>query len=128
MSSLHSSTSDILASTPVRTMLSALERNRLSHSLIISGDRPEEVEIVGQHIAQAVLDSGSPVSHPLERHPDFLSVRPTGKMRQISADNTRELVRQIHHSPNIGERKAAIVYEAERLHDSSANIFLKTLE
>ncbi len=128
MPSLPSSTSEVLASRPVRTMLSALERNCLSHSLIISGDRPEQVELVGQHIAQAILDAGAPVSHPLDRHPDFLSVRPTGKMRQISADNTRELVRQIHHSPNIGDRKAAIVYEAERLHDSSANIFLKTLE
>jgi DNA polymerase III subunit delta' len=128
MPSIPSSTTDIFSSRPVQVMMSALERGRLSHSLIISGDQQDQVEEVGRHLAQAVLDSGSDVTRPLDRHPDFLSIRPTGKMRQISADNTRDLVRQIHHSPNLGTRKAAILYEAERLHTTSANIFLKTLE
>lgn len=128
MPSVPSLPSDLLASRPVQTMLSALERNALSHSLIISGDVAEEVEMVGEHLAQAVLDAGSPESRPLARHPDFLSVRPTKKMRQISADDTRDLVRKIFHSPNYGTRKAVILYAAERLHSSSANIFLKTLE
>lgn len=128
MLSTHSSTSEILSSRPVRVMLAALEKGRLSHSLIISGDQPEQVEEVGQYLAQRILDADSPEPIPLERHPDSLSVRPTGKMRQISADNTRELVRQINHTPNIGSRKVALVFEAERLHPTSANVFLKTLE
>jgi len=128
MPSAPSSTSDALSSRPARVMLSALERGRLSHSLIISGDDGDQVEELGRSLAQRILNQDSPAAAPLDQHPDFLSVRPAGKMRQISADDTRELVRKISLSASIGKNKVAILFEADRLHQSSANIFLKTLE
>lgn len=127
MPSLLSSNPEILSTRPVRVMLEALQQNRLSHSLIISGEEQESVEAVAHHIgAQILVGRDSPLT--LTRHPDFHTLRPTGKMRQISAGNTRELIRSLNHSSRQGEGKVAILYEADRMHPSAANIFLKTLE
>jgi DNA polymerase-3 subunit delta' len=65
---------------------------------------------------------------PPKQHPDFFALRPAGKMRQISADVTRELIGRIQVSPQVSRRKVAVVYEAERMNVAAANIFLKTLE
>lgn len=108
-------------------MEEALRAKRLSHSLIISGENPESVEQTAHHLAASILvGHDSPLS--LLRHPDFFALRPTGKMRQISAGSTRDLIRDINHSSREGGEKVAILYEADRMHSSSANIFLKTLE
>lgn len=127
MPSILSSTDETLASAPVRAMLEALRENRLSHSLIISGEDQESVEQTAHHLAaQILIGRDSPL--PLARHPDFFAVRPTGKMRQISAGKTRDLIRDINHSSREGGGKVAVLYEADRMHQSAANIFLKTLE
>lgn len=127
MPSILSSTDELLSTRPVRVMLDALRENRLSHSLIISGEHQESVEGTAHHLATQLL--GSPDSPAaLARHPDFFAVRPTGKMRQISADSIRELIRSVHHSSREGGGKVAILYDADRMHTSAANIFLKTLE
>lgn len=130
MASIPISTEDWLDLKPVRVMCEALERGRLSHSIILSGEDPAFLEPAAHFVAARVLEDSASANpdRSLENHPDFLTLRPTGKMRQISADNTRELIRKIHHSPQAGNRKAALVYEAERMHLSAANIFLKTLE
>jgi DNA polymerase III subunit delta' len=127
MPSPLSSSSDPLTSRPVRVMLEALRKNRLSHSLIISGEEQDAVELTAHHVAGQILNG---VDSPLlvTRHPDFFTLRPTGKMRQISAGSTRELIRSLNHSSREGGGKVAILYDADRMHISSANIFLKTLE
>ncbi len=116
-------------SRPVRVLFQALERDRLAQSLILSGERTEEAEQCAQRLAETILApaDGGP-SLPLHNHPDFLTLRPAGKMRQISADSMRGLVRLLNHSPKMGNRKIAVVYDADRMNAASANIFLKTLE
>lgn len=127
MPSSLSSKPDILASRPVRVMLEALRQKRLSHSLIISGEDQEAVQATAHHLAgKLLMGEASPL--PLARHPDFFTLRPTGKMRQISADNTRGLIRSLNHSSRQGGGKVAVVYDADRMHSASANILLKTLE
>ncbi|HLS28209.1 MAG TPA: DNA polymerase III subunit gamma/tau [Opitutales bacterium] len=127
MPSLLSSTDDILASRPARVMFDALREGRLSHSLIISGEEIGSVEKIAYRLAAEILkipDAPEDVAH----HPDLFTIRPTGKMRQISVDDTRDLIRKVHHSSYRGGAKVAIFHEADRMHQSSVNIFLKTLE
>lgn len=127
MPSLLSSTDEILSSRPVRVLFDALRGERLSHSLIISGEEIGPVEQIANRLAAEILKIPDSPGE-LENHPDLFNVRPTGRMRQISVDDTRDLIRKVHHSSYRGGAKVAIFHEADRMHQSSANIFLKTLE
>lgn len=132
MASAPTSPDDWLGVKPVRVMCDALEQGRLSHSIVISAEDPATLNPAAHFLSARILagkgGDGTGADIVLENHPDFFTLRPTGKMRQISADNTRELIRKIHHSPQAGQDKVAVIYEAERMHLSAANIFLKTLE
>lgn len=116
----------------------AIERQRLSHSLLITGDEYETLGAVAQVIADQLLypaSSTAPTRFHPDSHPDVFSLRPAGKMRQIkagkSADDTgtmREFIRKIAVSASIGDHKVGLVHEADRMNTTTANIFLKTLE
>ena len=69
-----------------------------------------------------------PHHFPPGQHPDCFTLRPAGKMRQISADATRALINQVQVSPAVAPRKVAILHEVDRMHLTAANIDLKTLE
>lgn len=130
-----------VAGTPSVTVIErALERQRLSHSLLLTGDDIETLQQVALALADRLLNAGdtsgggfglpgmeAPRFAP-EQHPDFFALRPTGKMRQISADATRTLIGKVQVSPTLAPRKVAIIHECDRMNVSAANIFLKTLE
>jgi len=108
----------------------AIERRRLAHSLLLHGENLGTLATVAHAIADRLLnDPRQPSQYfPPKQHPDFHALRPAGKMRQISADSTRELIGKMQISANVSPRKVAVIYEADRMHLSAANIFLKTLE
>lgn len=108
----------------VRVLEESLKKGRLAHAILLHGRRLETLESVALALAQALLNTeNAPASHP-----DFFCRRPANKMRQISADDIRRLIRSIQHSPNQGGRKVAVLYEADRMNVTAANAFLKTLE
>lgn len=128
-----------LAGSPAVAVIErAIERQRLSHSLLLHGDDAETLLAMAYAIADRLLnpapkagDSSAPVgqaSFGPEEHPDSFALRPAGKMRQISADATRELINKLQVSPAIAPRKVAIIHEADRMNTAAANVFLKTLE
>ncbi len=126
-----------LAGTPAVAVIDkALARERLGHSLLLHGDDLDTLVVVAHAIADRLLNgdragdagAGAPPRFPPERHPDFFPLRPAGKLRQISADATRELIGRTQVSATVGRRKVAVIYEADRMHPAAANIFLKTLE
>ena len=124
---------DALVGTPSITVIErAISRQRLSHSLLLHGDDLETLTAIAHAIADRLLN-GEPgqraaATFPTDQHPDCFSLRPAGKMRQISADATRELINKVQVSPAVAPRKVAILYEVDRMHLTAANIFLKTLE
>jgi DNA polymerase III subunit delta' len=124
---------DALVGTPSITVIErAISRQRLSHSLLLHGDDLETLTAIAHGIADRLLN-GDPgkraaATFATEQHPDCFSLRPAGKMRQISADATRELINKVQVSPAVAPRKVAILYEVDRMHLTAANIFLKTLE
>jgi DNA polymerase-3 subunit delta' len=122
-----------LASTPAIAVIEqAITRQRLSHSLLLHGDDLDTLIAVAQGIADRLLN-GEPghraaATFPVDQHPDSFALRPAGKMRQISADATRELITQLQVTPAVASRKVAILHEVDRMHLTAANVFLKTLE
>ena len=100
--------------------------NRLAQAILLYGESLQTLEETALELSRDLL-AVSADKNPLE-HPDCFTLRAANKMRQINAEHTRELTRKIQHSASQGERKVAIIYEAERMHTTSANAFLKTLE
>ncbi len=121
---------EILTGTPAIAVIEqAIARQRLSHSLLLHGDDPDTLVAVAHGIADRLLNTpDASASFPTEQHPDCFFLRPAGKMRQISADSTRELIGKIQVSPAVARRKVAILHEVDRMNLTAANIFLKTLE
>jgi len=119
-----------LAGTPAVAVIErAIERRRLSHSLLITGDDHDILVAVAHAIADRLLNTPqSSAPFPPDAHPDCFHLRPAKKMRQISADATRELIGKVQVSPTVATQKVAIIHECDRMHVSAANIFLKTLE
>jgi DNA polymerase III subunit delta' len=123
---------------PVEVLERSIEKGRLPHAMLFHGDHYPFLEEVALGLASVLLNVTIDLSlgdtrfERVEKHPDFFQLRPSKKARSIRAEDTREIVRQIQQSPNQGERKVSVIYEADRLGTSSkaasANIILKTLE
>lgn len=119
-----------LAGTPAVAVIErAIERQRLSHSLLITGEDHDILLAVAHAIADRLLNTPqSSAAFPPENHPDCFALRPEKKMRQISAEATRDLIGKVQVSPTVSRQKVAIIHECDRMNISAANIFLKTLE
>jgi len=121
---------DTVAKSPATGVLEkAFERNRLGNSLLFQADSIETLEGVALAIAARLLGiKDADAAARVLRHPDCFVLRPGGKARIIGVDAVRETIGDIQRSPQAGERKVAIVFEADRMNVQSANVFLKTLE
>jgi DNA polymerase-3 subunit delta' len=113
---------ELQALKPVQVLESSFKEGRLAHAILFHGVRMDVLEEIALAFAKSLLGSEA------DAHPDLFSLRPANKMRQISADAIRGLVKDLHHTPHQAERKIAIVYDADRLNIAAANAFLKTLE
>ena len=105
----------------------AIQENRLAHALLIYGQNLKGIESFANELASKLVDSQLS-EEGLGWHPDVFALRPSKKSRIISVDDTRELIRNIQHSPQKADRKVAFIHEADRFNPSAANAFLKTLE
>ncbi len=61
-------------------------------------------------------------------HPDVIALAPEGAGNFIQADTIRGLIERLGYPPHEGAARVVILEDAERLHLSAANAFLKTLE
>src|SRR5471032_2851593 len=127
-----------LVGTPTIAVIErAIERDRLSHSLLLHGDDLGTLVVVAHGIADRLLNPpGAAKRFPVKEHPDYLALRPKGKARIIPIGKAgspdpgtmREFLPKLYVTPAIAPRKVAILYEADRMEPPSANAFLKTLE
>lgn len=119
-----------LENTPTISVIEqAIMRGRLSHSLLLTGDDIEMLANVANAIADRMLNTPDSTAHfPPEQHPDCFALRPTGKMRQIGAEPTRQLIGKVQVSPSVSMHKVGLVFECDRMNTTAANVFLKTLE
>ena len=127
-----------------RLLERSLERNRLAHAYLFSGDSLDDLEVMARSLAKAVncvpartaakrslhscgqCDSCQRIER--DAHPDVLWVRPESKSRVITMDQMRDLMREVHLKPTAAEFKVSVVVAADRLNPQAGNAFLKTLE
>ncbi|MEO7412794.1 MAG: DNA polymerase III subunit gamma/tau [Opitutaceae bacterium] len=127
-----------LAGTPVIAVIErAISRQRLSHSLLLQGDDLGTLVGVAHAIADRLLNPPEAKARfVVKDHPDYLALRPRGKMRIIpigkndspEPGSMREFLPKLYMTPAVAPQKVAIIYEADRMNTESSNAFLKTLE
>lgn len=123
---------EVARSRPVAVLEASLKSGRLAHAILIHGNRLDLVEGIALALAGALLKAPGKA----QIHPDLFTLRPAKKARQIRVgdrgsdepNTMRKLLRDIAQSSNQGGRKVAIIYEADRMNNATANAFLKTLE
>ena len=123
----------------------SLERGRLAHAYLFTGNELDALEGVARTLAKtlgcrqpvrggdgAAVDSCDRCPNCLKieggNHADVHWMRPESKSRVITVDQMRELLREVHLKPAEAEYKIAILVAADRLNAQAANAFLKTLE
>jgi DNA polymerase III subunit delta' len=129
---------DALAGSPVIAVIErAISRQRLSHSLLLQGDDLGTLVGVAHAIADRLLNPPEAKARfVVKDHPDYLALRPRGKMRIIpigkndspEPGSMREFLPKLYMTPAVAPQKVAIIYEADRMNTESSNAFLKTLE
>jgi DNA polymerase III subunit delta' len=121
------------STSPLELLRRSLDRGRLGHAYLFFGDDLTGLESHALHFLNWVFEK--PGNHPSSdpridqrQHPDILWIRPESKSRQISIEQTRELIRTLSLRPMEARFKAAVIVAADRMNRSGANAFLKTLE
>ena len=122
----------IRALRPVQTLEANLAKGRLAHAILLKGEDLPVLQSVAEALAASVLKTDKSA----HEHPDLFTLRPAKRARSIAVgerkgdepNTVRKLIRDLNQSSNQGGYKVAIVYEADRMNQQSANAFLKTLE
>lgn len=129
----------------IQLLQRSLERGRLGHAYLFSGNDIGELEAVARTLAKT-LNCLEPVRGAGKigvdccdqcvqcrkidhgNHGDVHWLRPEAKTRIIKVESVRELIRELNLKPTEGGYKVAVVCGADRMNVQSANAFLKTLE
>lgn len=124
----------------------SLERGRLGHAYLLTGDAMTELEPAALMLAKTLNCQSPPrqSSHGVgldycdvcpacrkigqEVHADVRWLRPESKLRVILVEQIRTLLEAVYLKPTEGRYKVAILVGADRLNTQAANAFLKTLE
>jgi DNA polymerase-3 subunit delta' len=136
----------------VELLQRSLERGRLAHAYLFTGDQLDTLEGLARTLArtlnclQPVKRNGAPVDccdrclncRKVEddNHADVFWVRPESKTRLIKIGQIvrredspgRVLLDAVNLKPTESQHKIGIIVAADRMNDAAANAFLKTLE
>jgi len=128
----------------VQLLQRSLERRRLAHGYLFSGNQLDDLEMLATTLAKT-LSCQRPVKKdgaaidccdhclPCQKidhlnHADVHRVRPESRSRVITIEQMRQLMQEINLKPTEAQHKVCIIVAADRLNDKAANAFLKTLE
>lgn len=116
----------------------SLKRGRLAHAYLFIGPRGSGKQAMALTLAQAVncekLDADacgrcdSCRKIQAKNHPDVQWIQPESKSRRITIDQIRDFIRAVNLKAGEARIKVGIIVDADRMDDSPANAFLKTLE
>lgn len=119
----------------------AHERGRLAHAFLVTGPKgsgKEELAAKMGHLLNGKKNDGEDLwGDPVEEATPSLAeqegeyirvVRPRSKSRLIAVDDIRALEKMMNQSCPEGVWKIGVIVDADRMGDSAANAFLKTLE
>jgi DNA polymerase III gamma/tau subunit len=100
-----------------------IAKNLLPHAIIVEAENTADALFYVTGCAKAILKTDH-----LENHPDFFTLSPVGKINIIKIEAIRELIDRVQKTPNMGDQKVFVLFEAHRLNKNAANALLKTLE
>lgn len=115
----------------VKILDNAIKAGRLHHAVLLYGSSLQPLEEAAKETATKLF------GRTWVNHPDLFELRPEGKMRQIKIgspdgepepNTMRRLLKSLRQTSALGVHKVAIIYEADRMNQVTANAFLKTLE
>ncbi len=118
-------------------LLATAERGRLAHAYVISGAGTEWGVLLGQLLLAWLYCEGEdkPCGEcrtcrlvETRTHADISWLEPEMKSRVIGIDAMRETIQRLRQTSFEGGWKAAVLWHADRMNESAANAFLKTLE
>jgi DNA polymerase-3 subunit delta' len=128
----------------IQLLQRSLARGRLAHGYLFTGHQLDDLEALAASLAKTLIcerpekKDGVAVDccdHCLAcqkvdhlNHADIHWVRPESKLRLIKIEQMRQLMQEINLKPTEARYKVCIIVAADRLHESAANAFLKTLE
>jgi DNA polymerase-3 subunit delta' len=105
----------------------AHKRNRLAHAYLISGPPESGKRALAADIATLVNETKAENVFSTNAREIFVA-EPESKSRRIVIEQVRQLEHTLQMRAPTGQRKVAIILEADRLQPQAANAFLKTLE
>ena len=97
---------------------------RFGHAYLITGPEGAGTRTLATRLAGLILGTNE---EPL-RHGDLHVLEAESKSRRIKIEAVRELERELHLRSFFGGPKVGLIFDADRLVESAANAFLKTLE
>lgn len=142
---------------PIHILKGCIAKDRVPHALLFTGDEGIGKKLTAINFAKTLncspvaeddLFSGSaaedtagadtetdacdacPSCRKVDQgnHPDVFLIGPEGDSRQIKVSAIRQLEESLSYKPFEGRWKIAILDNADRLNQSAANAFLRTLE
>ena len=118
---------------PKDMLKAALKADTLSHAILIEGESGLGAGYLSNLLAASILcpkgGCGNCISCRKAKkgiHPDIIALDKQGEA--IKVEDIRELSRTAAVYPNDGERKAYVIYHAEKMNPAAQNAFLKLLE
>lgn len=97
-----------------------LAGSNFSQAYLFSGPSGIGKQVLAREFAAKILRTSR-----LDSHPDFIVLDQTG---EISVEQARDFTSRLVLKPLIGDKKVAVINNAEQLNTQSANSLLKTLE
>lgn len=116
---------------------SMIERDRLYHSFIFTGEQGTGKKTVARYLAKMILCKGWPIPCGVCKscimcdgggHPDICELEPSGKSHNYRADDLRFLISDASTAANEGGYKIYIIPEIDRALTVAQNTLLKIIE
>ena len=110
------------------SLLGALASGRLSHGLLLCGEKGMGVNHFAYLLAADIVGAGDVQAIKDGRNPLVQSVRGEGASGMIRVDKIRQLNEEVSYSSISGEKRVVIIHNCENFNANSANALLKNLE
>ena len=110
------------------SLLGALASGRLSHGLLLCGEKGMGVNHFAWLLAADII--GAKDIRPLKegKNPQVISIKGEGASGMIRVDKIRQLNEDVSYSSISGEKRVVIIHNCENFNTNSANALLKNLE
>ena len=110
------------------SLLGAIASGRLSHGLLLCGDKGLGVNRFAWLLAADIIGTTDLQSLKDGKNPQVISIRGEGASGMIRVDKIRQLNEDVSYSSIAGEKRVVIIHNCENFNVNSANALLKNLE